>query len=86
MAEQTFAPEWEHNYVLTWSGRWHIADVHAAPERLGFGYDRNNRRTLCGAYGYTRDHVPEGHHELQAIRTGSKQAPTCKKCEKKARA
>lgn len=73
------APEWMHNYILTWSGRWHIYDVHR-----NFGEGLREAVALCGAYGYRRDYVPRGYRKLQDIKAGRRPALHCKKCEKAA--
>lgn len=64
-------PNWDNNQVLTWSGKWHIAREDP--------YGKQSMRTLCGAYGYTRDSVPKTPR-LQSIAQGDTQAPACKKC------
>jgi hypothetical protein len=81
VGEKQFAPNWNQSQVLTWSGKWHISNEPELPGRMA-GY----RRTLCGVYGYTRDHVPRQNGKLQAIATGQYRAPLCKKCEKAAAA
>ena len=75
------APNWDRDQVLTWSGKWHIANDPESPDRMK-GY----RRTFCGAYGYTRDHVPNYVGRLQAIKKGIRKADVCKKCERSAAA
>ena len=72
-----YAPNWDQNQVLTWSGRWHIASPNDGPAR--------DARTLCGSSGYQRDYVPRGRKQLQAIKWGLVEAPMCKKCDAAAR-
>lgn len=76
MADE-LAPEWEHQYVLSWSGKWHIIDVRT-PREPG----RLQRRSLCGALGYVEAHVPRSSGRLQDIKHARTQAPYCRKCER----
>ncbi|TDZ92104.1 hypothetical protein CCUG60885_04218 [Mycobacteroides salmoniphilum] len=72
------APNWDNNQVLTWSGKWHIA-ITGGTEHFAH---KDYMPTLCGVYGYKREHVPKYVARLQSIATGMKQAPLCKKCER----
>lgn len=72
-----FAPNWDQNQVLTWSGKWHI--IHTALDTAD-GY----ARTLCGASGYKRDYVPRYVVRLKSIASGIVSAPVCKKCARAA--
>lgn len=76
------APNWDQNQVLTWSGKWHIAIAAIHPEFANKDY----LPTLCGAYGYKQDRVPRYVGRLQAIASGMKPAPVCKKCQRSAAA
>lgn len=72
------APNWSKGMGLTWSGKWHIISSDYRPCH----YDPDARGALCGANVYTRDSVPHYHATLQAIASGRRQAPVCKKCER----
>ncbi|GJJ22303.1 hypothetical protein MTY414_59760 [Mycolicibacterium mageritense] len=69
------APNWGKGMGLTWSGKWHII---SSSQRGHY----ESLRTLCGTAVYTRDNVPRHHATLQAIASGRRQAPVCKKCER----
>lgn len=69
-----YAPNWDQGQGLTWSAKWHV--IGPWPTERGQG------RALCGVYVYTRDSVPRYYAKLQAISTGVRQAPVCKKCQR----
>lgn len=75
------APSWDQNQVLTWSGKWHIVKAQS-----DYSAEKRYASTLCGAYGYKQEHVPNYVARLQSIASGMKQAPVCKKCARSAAA
>lgn len=62
-----YAPNWDQNQVLTWSGKWHVRS-------------EVNGRTQCAADAIYRDDWACTRGHLQAIATGRVEAPLCKRC------
>jgi hypothetical protein len=68
---------WDREYLLTWSGKWHI------PRRLADGslfYE--GRVSLCGMYGYRRGDVPRRNRRLLEITSDHREATVCKSCKR----
>ncbi len=76
------AANWDTGQVLTWSGKWHIVN----PALISVFDGKDYLMGLCGAYGYKQDRVPRYVGRLQAIASGMKPAPVCKKCTRSAAA